>query len=145
LASTISNQRSPFVASSDGSSSGVQTLPMLAWKILVPSLEKLLSCGESPESMRATISPLAVSMTSTTRAVDADTSSRLPSAEIAMWSDRWPSTRTRQTIFLVARSNATTSARLGRETYAKRPSGEVKMSSTNWSWPSPISWRIAKK
>ena len=38
-ASTISNQRSPLVASSSGSSVGVKTVPMLAWKIFDPASE----------------------------------------------------------------------------------------------------------
>ena len=57
-----------------------------------------------------------VSITWTLRAVDADTSRRRPSGEIAMWSARLPSTCTRQTILRVRRLIATTSARLGRET-----------------------------
>ena len=63
-------------------------------------------------------SAAAVSITSTTFAVDADTSRRVPSGEIAMWSARLPSTFVRQTISRVRRSIATTSARLGRETYS---------------------------
>src|SRR6478752_6993754 len=43
---------------------------MLAWKIRLPSLEKLLSCGESPDGKRATICPLRVSITSTVRALE---------------------------------------------------------------------------
>ncbi len=54
----------------------------------LPSGEKLLSCGWSPEANSPTIVPLAVSMTCTLRAVEADTSSRRPSGEIAMWSER---------------------------------------------------------
>ncbi len=54
-------------------------------------------------------------MTWTLRAVDADTSSRDPSGEMPMWSDRWPSTGVRQTISFVLSEIATTSAKLGRE------------------------------
>jgi hypothetical protein len=50
------------------------------------------------------------------RAVEALTSSRAPSGESAMWSERLPSTRVRQTIRRVRRLIATTSAKLGRET-----------------------------
>jgi hypothetical protein len=88
---------------------------MLAWKISLPSREKLFSWGWSPDGMRPTIRCVAVSMTSTTRAVEADTSRRRPSGESAMWSARLPSTSTRQAIFFVLRSIATTSAKLGRE------------------------------
>ena len=86
-----------------------------------------------------------VSMTSTTLAVEAETSSRRPSGDSAMWSARLPSTGTRQAIFLVCRSIATTSAKLGREKYTSRPSRDVKPSSTYWLWPSPTSARIASK
>ena len=61
---------------------------MLAWKICAPSREKLFSCGESPEGILAVISPVRVSIESTTLAVEAETSSRRPSFESAMWSAR---------------------------------------------------------
>ena len=61
---------------------------MLAWKIFDPSREKLFSWGESPEGMRPTMRPVRVAITSTTFAVDADTSSRRPFFEMAMWSAR---------------------------------------------------------
>ena len=57
---------------------------MLAWKIRLPSREKLLSCGESPDGIRPTISPSDVSSTSTVAAVEADTSSLRPSGASAM-------------------------------------------------------------
>ena len=95
--------------------------------------------------MRATIAPVFVSITSTTLAVEAETSTCLPSGEIAMWSARFPSTFVRQMIFRVLRFSAITSARLGRETYRRRPLREENMSSTNWSCPSPTAWRIARK
>ena len=88
---------------------------MLAWKIFDPSREKLFSCGESPEGMRPTIRPVRVSITSTTFAVDAETSRRRPFFEIAIWSARLPPTLVRQRILPVLRSIATTSAKLGRE------------------------------
>jgi hypothetical protein len=86
-----------------------------------------------------------VSITCTLRAVEAETSSRRPSGEIAMWSERYPSIFTRQTIRPSRRLIATTSARLGRETKTRRPFLEVKASSTYWSWPSPTSWRMPRK
>jgi len=67
--------------------------------------------GNSPASL-----PVAVSMTWTLRAVEAETSRRRPSGEIPMWSARFPSTGARQTICRVRRLIATTSARLGRDT-----------------------------
>ena len=88
---------------------------MLAWKIRFPSREKLFSWGESPDGMRPTILPSPVRITSTTFAVDAETRSRLPFFEIAMWSARLPSTLVRQRILPVFRLMATTSAKLGRE------------------------------
>ena len=81
----------------------------------------------------ATIAPVFVSITSTTFAVEADTSRCLPSGEMAMWSARFPSTFVRQMIALVRRLIATTSARLGRDTYSTRPLWDENMSSTNWS------------
>src|SRR5919112_239338 len=42
---------------------------MLAWKIRLPSLEKLFSCGLSPDGNVPTLRPVAVSRTSTTLAV----------------------------------------------------------------------------
>ena len=62
-----------------------------------------------------------------------------------MWSARLPSTVVRQTIAPVFSRIATTSAKLGRDTYRKRPSSDVNASSTSWSWPSPTSWRMARK
>jgi len=37
--STISKKRSPFVKSSSGSSVGVKTVPIDAWKMCLPSAE----------------------------------------------------------------------------------------------------------
>jgi len=88
---------------------------MLPWKMRRPLREKLISCGESPEGMRPTIRPRRVSMTSTVRAVEAETSSRRPLGDSAMWSARYPSTGTRQTIRPERTLMATTSAKLGRE------------------------------
>jgi hypothetical protein len=48
----------------------------------------LFSCGWSPDSKLPVIVPVRVSIWWTLRAVDADTSSRRPSREIAMWSAR---------------------------------------------------------
>ena len=59
--------------------------------------------------------PLRVSITLTLRAVEAETRSRRPSGESAMWSARAPSTLVRQAISRVRRSIETTSAKLGRE------------------------------
>ena len=120
-------------------------MPMLAWKIREPSREKLFSCGESPEGIRPTILPVRVSITATTFAVDAETSSRRPFLEMAIWSARLPPTLVRQRILPVLRSMATTSAKLGREKKTTRPSGEVKPSSTYWLWPSPTSVRMLSK
>ncbi len=86
-----------------------------------------------------------MSITSITLAVEAETSTCLPSGEIAMWSARFPSTFVRQMIWWVLRLIATTSARLGRDTYSTRPLCDENMSSTNWSWPSPTCSRIARK
>jgi hypothetical protein len=89
---------------------------MLAWKTRLPSAVKVFSCGVSPEGNSATFSPVRGSRTWTVLAVESDTSSRVPSGEMPMWSERWPSTGNRQTTSPVARSIPTTSARLGRET-----------------------------
>ena len=59
--------------------------------------------------------PLRVSSTLMLRAVEAETSSRRPSGESAMWSARVPSTFVLQTILRVRRLIETTSAKLGRE------------------------------
>src|SRR4028119_157045 len=56
---------------------------MLAWKIRVPSREKVFSCGWSPEGNSPTITPRCVSMTLTLPAVEAETSRRVPSGESA--------------------------------------------------------------
>jgi hypothetical protein len=89
--------------------------------------------------------PRRVSMTSTTFAVEAETRSRRPFGESAMWSARTPPTATRHAIRPLATSMATTSAKLGREKKIRRPSLEGKPSSTSWSWPSPISARMPSK
>jgi hypothetical protein len=60
--------------------------------------------------------PVAASSWWTLLAVESETSSLLPSGEVAMWSERWPSIGKRQTILPVAISMPTTSARLGRDT-----------------------------
>ena len=61
---------------------------MLAWKMRLSSCEKLFSCGESPEGKVPTIFPFLVSISWTTFAVEAETNSRRPFREIAMWSAR---------------------------------------------------------
>ena len=66
---------------------GVKTEPMLAWKIRLPSAEKLFSCGWSPDSKLPTIRPVAGSITWTLRGRGRH-EQPVPSGEIAMWSAR---------------------------------------------------------
>ena len=105
----------------------------------------MFSCGESPEGNSPTSAPVAVSRMWTTLPVEAETATRLPSGEIAMWSERWPSTSKRHMILPVAISSEITSLKEGRETIRKRPSFVEYMSSTYWLFPSPISCWIAMK
>ncbi len=105
----------------------------------------MFSCGEPPEGNRPTSLPSATRSTCTTLPVDALTTTRRPSGETAMWSERTPATGNRHTILLVRRLIATTSANDGREITTSRPSLEEYMSSTYWSCPSPIAARIARK
>ena len=81
----------------------------------------------------------------TTFPVDAEIATSLPSGEIAMWSERWPSTSKRQTILPLRMLIATTSLNEGRETIKRRPSFDAYMSSTYWLFPSPISRLIPMK
>jgi hypothetical protein len=64
-------------------------------------------------------------------AVESEIRRLVPSGEIAMWSERWPSIGKRQTTCRVRRLIPTTSAKLGRDTYTNLPSCEVNMSSVN--------------
>ncbi len=77
--------------------------------------------------------------------VEAETATRVPSGETAMWSERYPDTGKRQLTRPEATSMDTTSAKLGRETTTAEPSGVVNMSSTNWSCPSPALSRMPRK
>ena len=79
----------------------------------------------------------------TWRSVESLTSSRRPSGESPMWSERWPSIGCSRKMLsgrpgtAFAMSIQTTSAKLGRETARYLPSLVVNMSSTYWSCPSP--------
>jgi hypothetical protein len=76
----------------------------------------MFSWGESPDGKRHASLPVAVSMACTTFPVDADARTVRPSGEIAMWSDRQPSTW-KPGDLPRARSTATTSLKLGLHTY----------------------------
>jgi hypothetical protein len=81
----------------------------------------------------------------TTLPVEAETATSLPSGEIAMWSERCPSTSKRHTILPVRMLMPTTSLNDGRDTIRSRPSFDEYMSSTYWLLPSPISRLIPTK
>lgn len=138
-------RRSPFVQSIDGSSSAVLTSPIDMFQTYLPPSVKTFSWGLSPVANEPSCFPVSISSTCTVFDVDADTATRLPSGDTAMWSERNPDTGKRQLTLPVARSIDTTSAKLGRETTRAEPSGVEYMSSTNWSCPSPGPCRIPRK
>ncbi len=54
----------------------------------LPSWVKMFSCGLSPVANLPSSLPVTMSSTCTVFEVDADTATRLPSGETAMWSER---------------------------------------------------------
>jgi hypothetical protein len=129
--------RSPLVQSSHGSSRSVFTSPIDMFHSRVPPLAKMFSCGLSPVPNEPSCAPVLMSSTCTVFEVDADTATRVPSGDTAMWSARNPDTGNRHRSAPVRRSMETTSAKLGRDTTSALPSGVAYMSSTSWSCPSP--------
>lgn len=115
-------QRRPVQRRVDETDAGVEDLAAAAG---VDVLVRGVADGNRPTS-----SPVRTSRMCTTLPVEAETATRSPSGEIAMWSLRCPSTSKRQASSPVAMRIATTSARLGRETISSRPSPVVYMSST---------------
>lgn len=87
-ASTTVIFRSPFVQSSQGSSSAVVTSPMAMFQMYLPSWVKMFSCGLSPVANEPSCLPVVMSSTCTAFAVEAETATRVPSGDTAMWSER---------------------------------------------------------
>ena len=99
-------------------------------RYLPPSV-KTFSCGLSPVLNEPSCRPVLMSSTCTVLEVDADTATRVPSGDTAMWSARKPDTGNRHRRAPVRRSIDTTSAKLGRDATSALPSGVVYMSSTS--------------
>ncbi|GGY94157.1 hypothetical protein GCM10010385_50200 [Streptomyces geysiriensis] len=88
VASTTVMRRLPFVQSSQGASSAVFTSPMDMFQRYLPSRVKMFSCGLSPVLKEPSSSPVEMSSTCTVLEVEADTATREPSGDRAMWSER---------------------------------------------------------
>lgn len=54
----------------------------------LPSLVKMFSCGLSPVLNEPSCLPVPMSRTCTVFEIDAETATRVPSGETAMWSER---------------------------------------------------------
>lgn len=87
VASTTVMRRSPLVQSSQGASRAVVTSPMDMFHSS-PSEVKTFSWGLSPVLNEPSSRPVATSRTCTVLAVEAETATRVPSGETAMWSAR---------------------------------------------------------
>lgn len=88
VASATVIRRSPLVQSSQGASRAVLTSPIDMFQMDRPPSVKRFSCGLSPVRNEPSRRPVAMSRTCTVLAVEADTTTRVPSGESAMWSDR---------------------------------------------------------
>ena len=88
VASTTVICRSPFVQSSQGASVWVFTSPIDMFQMYLPSLVKMFSCGLSPVLNEPSCLPVSMSSTCTVFDVEAETATRVPSGETAMWSER---------------------------------------------------------
>ena len=145
-ASTISKTRSPLVASSCGlverrvdraDARVVDPLAVLGVVVLV----RLVAGREAADDLARS----AVSIMSTRSPVDADTAAacRRARSPCGRRGSRPPACARRSCRVAQVDRDDVREARP--RTYRQRPSCEVNMSSTNWSWPSPTSWRIARK
>ena len=88
VASAMVIRRSPLVQSSQGASRSVFTSPMDMFHTYRPPSVKMFSSGLSPVAKEPSCWPVRMSSTCTVLPVEAETATRVPAGETAMWSER---------------------------------------------------------